>query len=111
MIDPWQSILKDLEPSIDRLTFIMENGPYIKPVLYPVKSKKWRITLEEIWPEDINLSHKYTNSSLLNDAVNAVSIELDQWAGVTRQSWDTWDFSSKRDAERFIIMYNLKWGR
>lgn len=41
--------------------------------------------------------------------VDWTSNELIKWKGVTRISWDMWKFSSKKEAEKFIVYYNLKW--
>lgn len=110
MTDPWQSILETLEPEYQSLKSIMDQGPYIKPVLYQSKNKRWRVTLEEVWPDLINSQYSMS-TNLLDDRVEEVVEELEQWPEAKRTSWDTWDFTSKRAAEKFLIFYNLKWSQ
>jgi hypothetical protein len=105
MNDSWVRVLEAFEPKYQDLKRAMLSGPIIKPVLYQSGNKKWRVTLEEVWPAEVIDS----GSNALDRSVEWVTEELKKWASVKRMAWDTWDFLTLRDAERFIIIYNLTW--
>lgn len=107
MNDPWQQVLESLEPEYEKLKSAMETGPRIKPTLYQSNSKKWRVTLEEDWPDNPVVFESHN----LDFYVDWTDKELSKWSNVRRISWDSWDFSTKRDAERFVIIYNLTWSQ
>lgn len=107
MKDSWIQAIEAFEPKYHDLKQAMESGPIIKPVLYQSSNKKWRVTLEELWPAEVVDS----GSNELDRSVEWVGEELKKWTGVKRMAWDTWDFATKRDAERFIIIYNLTWSQ
>ena len=72
------------------------------------KKRKTSVVLEEVWPAD----EPYNNSSsTLDNMVAWVTTELEKLPTVRRTAWDTWEFNTRREAERFVIMYNLKWTR
>lgn len=72
------------------------------------KKRKTSIVLEEVWPDD----EPYNNSSgALDTMVAWVTTELEKLSTVRRTAWDTWEFNTRREAERFVIMYNLRWTR
>lgn len=102
--DPWQHILVDLEPNILNLERAMEYGPTIKPKLYKFGKHTWAIRLEEIWPDLIQWQG---GSSGLDTAVEWCEKTLETWKNCKRQSWDTWSFDSKKNAEQFITFYIL----
>jgi hypothetical protein len=107
MKDSWIQAIEAFEPKYQDLKRAMDSGPNIKLILYQSGNKKWRVTLEERWPAEVIDS----GSSELDRSVEWASEELKKWTSVTRMAWDTWDFSTKRDAERFIIIYNLTWSQ
>lgn len=107
MRDPWQQVIRAIEPQYEELKHVMDVGPKVKPTLYMTASKKWRITLEEVWPPEV------INKGGTGDLDNRVewTVEtLQEWQGVRRSAWDSWDFVAKREAERFLIFYGLTWG-
>lgn len=104
VLDPWQIILQSIEPAYNKLKYFMEHGPSIVPVL-----KGKTITLEEKWPENNDLIGPMYDSSKLDKVVHEIVIELDRWDNVKRTAWDQWKFSTRKDAEKFITLFNLKW--
>ena len=107
MNDSWTQVLEAFEPKYQDLKRAMDSGPIIKPVLYQSGNKKWRVTLEEVWPAEVIDS----GSTALDRSVEWVAEELKKWSSAKRMAWDTWDFPTRRDAERFIIIYNLTWSQ
>ena len=51
MIDPWQHILKSLEPEIDFLKMALENGPKILPRLEQNKKAAWQVCFSPVWSD------------------------------------------------------------
>jgi hypothetical protein len=105
----WIESIKVIEPKINELIQAMQEGSKIKPVLSPTTSDSYTITLEEEWPS-VDDAGNYFNSSDLDNRVKWATIELDKWDHVSRRAWDKWQFKSRRDAEKFITLYNLVWG-
>lgn len=106
MSDPWIEAIKIIEPRIEELLESMKQGPIIKPSLV-MRGKRWNIVLEEAWPS-VDDAGNYYHSSGLDDRVEWAVVELKKW-DTTRTAWDTWQFNSRKDAEKFITFYNLTW--
>lgn len=102
-VDPWRHILESLEPTLINLDHAIMNGPCIKPKLFKFGRYTWAIQLEEIWPDVI----QYGGSGRLDNAVEWCEKTLETWKNCKRQSWDTWSFDSKKNAEKFITYYNI----
>lgn len=81
------------------------SNPSIVPKLKKGRLRKWIMTLEEVWPDDL-----INNSSgQLDIRVNWTEVTLLNWKTVHRLSWDSWQFDSKFEAEKFITIYRLTW--
>jgi len=102
--DPWRHILESLEPNLIDLDRAMMNGPRIKPKLYKFGKHTWAICLEEFWPD---LPQWQGGSNRLDDSVEWCEKTLETWKNCRRESWDTWSFDSKKNAEKFITYYNI----
>ena len=102
----WQSVIETIHPDIDKLTEIMSNGLKVLPELTR-RGRGWQIQLVEVWgtAED-SLTFK---TSQVDTHVIWATEQLESWPKVRRTSWDMWQFSSKRDAEKFITLYNIVW--
>lgn len=79
--------------------------PTIIPKLFKLR-RKWSVALEENWPDDIEINNF---SSSLDSKVSWAESILSTWKTAHRTSWDTWQFDSKLDAEKFITIYHLTW--
>lgn len=107
-IDPWRSMLKLLVPEYDILKETMHTGSKIVPNLVNVKNK-WTVKLQEEWIVDSDFRPITTDN--LSEAVDWTINQLKNWTTVRRTSYDIWEFKSKKDAEKFQILFNLKWAR
>lgn len=104
MIDAWQHILKSLEPEIEKLKYVMENGPMIKTKLSQNKNAAWQIT---IYQENLNLDIQDLYSKF-SDRIEWTAEEIEKW-NAWRNDYNTWIFDSKDEAEKFLTFYTLKW--
>jgi hypothetical protein len=110
MTDPWEAILIDLEPDYKLLKNMLEIIPDIKPTLYQNKQKKCIITFEETWPDLSNHQiQNFETTYSLDDRIAWIEKSLENWNSAKRTSWNAWIFSTKREAEKFLILYNLTW--
>jgi hypothetical protein len=112
MLDPWIHTLKILEPDYFAIKDIMEQEPYIKPVLKEISGKKiCKICLEEVWFDSPNVlpNDRIYTSQNLDERINWASIELEKWQDVRRISWDSWIFPSTKLAEKFLTLYYITW--
>lgn len=103
--DPWKHVVSALTPNLDDMLRIMEEGPKVSAQLKKTNSK-WQVELRECWPEDIIWKGTFD----LNDYVEWSTNQLSSW-DCQRTAWHMWEFSSKRDAEKFITLFNLKWAK
>lgn len=107
MIDPWQHILKSLEPEIDFLKMALENGPKILPRLEQNKKAAWQICFSPVWSDATVLYYEDIDLKL-DKRINWAVEELEKW-NAWRSSYDTWIFDCKDEAEKFLTFYTLKW--
>lgn len=104
--DPWQHVLESIEPRYKQLYQASMFGPQIKPKLYKLSKYKWAVCLEEHWPEVIHWEGG-SGSVTLDHSIDWCEKTLTTWKNCKRQSWDTWSFDSKKNAEKFITYYNI----
>jgi hypothetical protein len=107
--NPWQHTLRMLQPDIDVLQEFMNRGPQIKPKLKLVH-RTWVLEISEDWGifHDAGNSYVYDTPSLDQRVIWSAK-QLETWDNVSRQAWNMWHFKRKKDAEKFITLYNLKW--
>jgi hypothetical protein len=107
--DPWAHMLHQLEPEYSTLKFIVENGPDVKANLRKV-NLSWRVQLEEDW-NDPNIGEVYYTADYknLDDRCEWADQQLKDWKFATRLSHQEWKFLNKRQAEKFITLFNLRW--
>jgi len=97
----------DVLRSLNQLGKIMDkwvDHPVIKPVLTHATGPNWLLTLKEEWPNDFN-----HNNSVLADCLEWTDSTLNNWEVCRRLARDMWHFKSKNDAEKFLILFHLKW--
>lgn len=111
MNSAWISIVTSIEPNYHHYAKMLEEGPKVKAVL-EYNNYKWRIHVQEDWG-DVNIGHMYYTASYINRdiCVDWTAEQLSNQKFVTRVSYDQWDFQSKRAAEKFITMFNLRWAQ
>lgn len=109
--DPWESIVKQLVPDYDTLKYMAENGPRIIAVLKKINLST-RIRIEEDW-ENTDTTQQYLYLTAGYDKLDSrcdwAAEQLQSWKFVTRLSHQEWKFLRRRDAEKFITLFNLKW--
>ena len=94
----------DLKDAVDR-------GPIFTTKIVR-KGKKWLITLQEQWPVGSSGSYTLLPNNIILDDIIAWSEEiLKKWTTCKRTSWDSWEFKSKRDAEKFQTIFYLSWDK
>jgi hypothetical protein len=110
MNDTWGHTLRMLQPDIDVLKEFMDQGPRIKPMLKFVK-RTWVLEINIDWGMfEIQYGNPWIAEPLDTKVLWATQ-QLENWENVSRQAWNMWHFKHKRDAEKFITLYNLKWGK
>lgn len=102
-----QTAALDSLQNIVNLWIQLADDPYIIARMID-KKRKTSVVLEEVWPDGESNSK---SSRTLDTTVAWVEEELKKLPDVRRTAWDTWEFNTRREAERFVIMYNLKWTR
>ena len=79
----------------------------IKPQLAK-SGRDWMLTIREDWPSVDDAGNSFHTSKLDEQVIWAIA-KLDGKA--RRISWNMWKFKTKRDAEKFITVYYLVWGK
>jgi len=88
-------------------SWVKKEEPTIQPVLSR-RAGKYSVTLEEKW-QSVDDAGNYYNSGALDEKVEWTNEYLATVKESIRTSWDTWQFKSKQDAEKFILFYTLRW--
>lgn len=109
--DPWKNILRQVVPKYDFYKNILEKGPRIKASIIP-KKLGYIVRIEEDWyntPLEDQQSYYTADYAELDEKCNWAAEQLQDWKFVKRHSFQEWKFSRKIDAEKFVILFNLKW--
>lgn len=103
----WEDMLREFEPDYDNLKDIMHNGPKIVARMRTFNGK-CRVRIEEDWGI---ADQPDTNSSetKLDKRCNWAAEQLINWRFVSRISYQEWIFFNRKQAEKFLTLYNLKW--
>jgi len=113
------SAFADAPVSFDRLDKVIQQWTTMKelPTIVPKLtgnrrkgSRIWTVTLEEKW-QSVDDAGNYFHSGELDKRVDWAVDELSKWDSCSRTAWDTWQFNSHHDAEKFIVYYTLKWAK
>lgn len=108
MSSRWIDILTAFEPSYRELESRMKLGPNIRCTLQK-KGSKTLLQLTEIWSNDDHVYYVTERSDRFDDYVAWTEEQLRTWKSVRRTAWDQWLFTRQKDAEKFVILFNLKW--
>jgi len=105
----WQQTLRMLNPDIDTLQQFMESGPQVKPKLRSA-GRIWVLEINVDWGifEDYGKTSSWGKPNLDQRVIWSYK-QLETWDNVSRQAWNMWHFKRKKDAEKFITLYNLTW--
>lgn len=96
----WVNAIRAFEPAYDELKYMLDQGPNIVAKLSH-RGKFWCVSLEE------DTSHD--GSTKLDERVRWAKEQLEDWPATSRMAWHMWYFGYRRDAEKFITLYNLRW--
>lgn len=106
----WLSVLEQIEPNYHHYAKMLDEGPKIKATLEH-KNFKWRVKIEEDWGRSDGSTYYSADYNNRDICVDWTAEQLSKQKFVTRLSFDQWVFFRKRDAEKFITLFNLKWAR
>lgn len=108
MHDPWISTLTLLEPNYSKYETILKEGPKIV-----VKARKinllWRVRIDEDWNNSNGELYYTADYSNLDLKCKWAEEQLKNWRFVIRLSHQEWKFFNKRQAEKFVTLFNLRW--
>ena len=82
----------------------------IKSLIVKSKGKGWNLSIFEDYSSVDDAGNSYP-SSKLDEQVRWITEKLEGQANCSRQAWNIWTFKYKRDAEKFLTVYYLVWGR
>lgn len=106
----WTNTLRQLESDYDKLVDIMENGIKIRAVIRKINFS-WRVRIEEVWNEGNGERYYTADYSNLDSKCEWSAEQLKTWRFVVRLSHQEWHFLNRRQAERFVTLFNLKWAQ
>ena len=86
------------------------NGPSIRCELSK-EGRETRLVLVEHYEHRKEILDVDQHTVRFDDIVSHVQDELRNWKNVRRMAWDQWNFKTKKDAEKFVTLFNLKWAK
>lgn len=110
MSTTWTHILQAFNPEYDELRQLLIRGPSIKCELSK-EGRETRLVLVEHYEHNKEILAVEQNTVRFDDIIFHVQEELKNWKHVRRMAWDQWNFKSKKDAEKFVTLFNLKWAK
>lgn len=106
--DPWVEFITQMVPEYNDLKHMTENGPTITAVLRTINLRP-RVRIEEDWNNSDGSTYYTFDYSNLDSRCEWAAEQLHNWKFVTRLSHQEWKFLRRKDAEKFITLFNLKW--
>ena len=107
--DAWLHTLQSIDPSYFKWKDLVENGPKVRARLHRV-NLGWRVRIEEDWSiGDVGDQYYTADYSNLDKRCEWAEGQLKNWKSATRLSHQEWKFSDRKQAEKFLIMFNLVW--
>lgn len=109
--DPWTAVLRQLEPNYDLYQTMLDQGPKIVARARQL-NLRWRVRIEEDWNDkEIGELYYTENYQKLDERCEWAAEQLKNWRFVTRLSHQEWKFINKKQAEKFLVLFNLKWAQ
>ena len=102
-------LFKTLIPELDDIQIAIVKGTMVSAILTKTLDESWKVQLVESYRTKSQDFH--FEGEKLRDIVNWTEEQLKNWPYCVRSSYDTWVFQSKRKAEKFLIIFNLKWAQ
>jgi len=106
----WTHIIQALTPNYDELRTLLIQGPSIRCEISK-KGRETRLLLVEQYVHNKEILDVDQHTVRFDDIVFNVQEELKNWTNVRRMAWDQWNFKYKKDAEKFVTLFNLKWAK
>jgi len=104
----WTHIVKALSSDYDSLKNILEQGPILRCILGK-KGKETILTIVETYKESsVEVIQEY-NTLNFDKCIDWANEQLEPWNNVRRMSYNQWYFKRKKDAEKFITLFTVKW--
>lgn len=110
MSTTWTHIIQAFNPDYDELRNLLTRGPIIRCELSK-KGRETRLLLVEHYEHNNEILDVDQHTVRFDDIVFNVQEELKNWTNVRRMAWDQWNFKYKKDAEKFVTLFNLKWAK
>jgi hypothetical protein len=82
----------------------------IKALVVKSNNGGWNLTVFEDYSSQDDAGNYYPSSNL-DKQIKWITEKLEGQENCLRQAWNIWTFKSKRDAEKFLTVYYLVWGR
>lgn len=113
MTDPWNVMLHELAKDYDKLCDLMNDVPKISATLEKM-AFSCSVRIHEDWdktPSEEYYQYYTASDEALEEKLLWATEQLSTWPNVKRLGFDRWSFSKKRDAEKFITLFNLTWAQ
>lgn len=109
----WMHSIEALEPDYLKYKNTLEQGSTIHPIIEQ-NGKLWNLDIVEKWVDEdpaISGIPIHFTTVAFDKRIKWASTELEKWQHCKRTDWHIWEFKYKRDAEKFITLYNLTWAQ
>lgn len=113
MTDPWNVMLHALAEDYDKLYDLMNDVPKISATLEKTVFS-YSVRIHEDWaktPSEEHYQYYTVSDQALEEKLSWATDQLSEWPNVRRLGYDRWSFTKKRDAEKFITLFNLTWAQ
>lgn len=106
----WIQAIKTLVPEYDDLVERMDEKVIVRAFLKK-EGIRWTVWIKEDWTGS-TLGHLYYTATYdeVDKRIEWAEQQLASWKFVSRVERDQWCFFSKKQAEKFITLFNLRWG-
>lgn len=98
----WSTVVNSLNGTNAEMMSPKKN--YARAILYE-DNRSWAVTIDEEFWHDTSLHEGYA----VYPATRWAEKQLKTWPHCKQLNPCTWKFGSKQDAEKFTVMFYLKW--
>lgn len=109
--DQWVSLMEQAIPEYLRLKLLADTGPTVKARLEK-KNLLWYVRIHEDWastPPELQYQYYTLDDDKWLERIEWADEQLKTWKFVKKMDSYSWAFGSKTSAEKFIMLYNLRW--
>ena len=101
----WLHTLRQLNPDYDDLVWQMNKGPEVVPVIEKMITGHIRVRIE--YKNEGDSISDYIGK--LDQRVDWVTEHLKNNSKANRMAWNMWNFTNRKEAEKFVTMYYMVW--